>query len=231
MQWLLQTVLYAVGLPLEFLVVAAMLRSRAWRSFPFVFAYSVALFLASVVEVPAYVAHFTGTRSSHSRAFYYWINEAVLQVLIFAAVISLVYYATVALRNRTAIRRSLIAAAVLFAPLSLALHYNPEAVTGQWMTLVSRDLNLCTAILDLALWMILLAFRPGEQRLLLISGGLGVQFAGEAIGHSLRQLSRTTVLAGSLVVVLANLACLYVWWQTFRSAEAGSPALETDKVT
>jgi len=231
MQWLLQSVLYAVGLPLEFLVVAAMVRSRAWRSFPFVFAYSVALFLASVVEVPAYVAHFTGAHSSHSRAFWYWLDEAVLQVLIFAAVISLVYYATAALRNRTTIRRSLIAAAVLFAPLSLALHYDPEAVTGQWMTLVSRDLNLCTAILDLALWMILLAFRPGDHRLLLISGGLGVQFAGEAIGHSLRQLSRTTVLAGSLVVVLANLACLYVWWQTFRSAEAGSAALETDKAT
>jgi hypothetical protein len=207
-------------------VIAAMLRSRAWRTFPFVFAYAVVLFAASAVEVPAYVAHFAGVRRARTRAFYYWINEGVLQVLIFVAVISLVYHATAALQNRTAIRRALVAGAVLFAPLSIALHYDSSAVTGQWMTLVSRDLNLCTALLDLALWMILLAFRPGDQRLLLLSGGLGVQFAGEAIGHSLRQLSRVTVLLGSVFVVVANLACLYVWWHTFRTPEAVSPALE-----
>jgi|SRR5215470_15206404 hypothetical protein len=227
MQLILQAFLYAVGLPLELLVIAAILKSRAWRTFPFIFAYAVALFITSVVEIPAYIAYFAGIHHRRSRAFFYWINEGVLQILIFAAVISLIYHATSALRNRTTIRRALVAGAVLFAPLSLALHYDPNAVVGQWMTLVSRDLNLCTAVLDLALWMILLAFRPGDHRLLLLSGGLGVQFAGEAIGHSLRQVSRVTVLLGSVVVVLANLACLYVWWQTFRTSEASSAALQT----
>jgi len=217
MQVVLQIVLYAVGLPLELLVVVAMLRTRAWRTFPLVFAYAAALFLANLSEVPFYAAHFFRISLGRTRAGLYWLNEGVLQILIFSAVISLVYQATAALENRTLIRRALIAGAVLFAPLSLAVHYDSGQVVGKWMTLVSRDLSLCTAILDLALWVILLTFRRGDNRLLLLSGGLGIQFAGEAIGHSLRGLlPRSVVILGSIVVVLANLICLYVWWQTFR---------------
>ena len=215
----LQFLLYLIGLPLEAMVVWTITRSGAWRRFPFIFAYAVALLLASLVEVPAYFAHFAGVRRGHSRAFYYWINEGVLQMLMFAAVISLVYVATESLRKRLLIRRVLVAGAVLFSPVSLGLHYRAGVPVSEWMTLLSRDFNLCTAVLDLALWMILLAFRSRDHRLLLLSGGLGIQFSGEAIGHSLRQLSRATVLLGSVCVVVANLVCLYVWWQAFRAPE------------
>jgi hypothetical protein len=218
MQRALQLLLYGIGLPLEVLVLWAMVRSRAYRKFPLVFAYSSAIFVASLIEVPAYLAYFSGAPRSRTRAFYYWINEGILQALIFAAVISLVYMATAALENRTAIRRGIVAGAVLFGAGSIAIHYDPTAVTGEWMTLVSRDLNFCSAGLDLALWMLLLTFRRADHRLLLLSGGLGIQFTGEAIGHSLRQvLPRSLVLVGSTVVVLANLICMYVWWQTFRA--------------
>jgi hypothetical protein len=50
----------------------------------------------------------------------------------------------------------------------------------------------------------------------MISGGLGIQAAGMAIGHSLRQISRHTLVAGNIVVVLSHLFCLFVWWQAFR---------------
>ena len=128
----LQLVLYLIGLPLEVMVIAAMARSRAWRTFPLVFAYAVALLAASLVEVPVYATFFIrGARRGHTRAFFYWLNEAVLQVLMFAAVISLIYLATEALENRTLIRRVLVAGAVLFAPLSLAIHYDPGVAFRQ----------------------------------------------------------------------------------------------------
>jgi hypothetical protein len=230
MQRVLQLLLYCIGIPLEVLVIYAMVKSRAYRGFPFVFAYATAVFVSSIVEVPAYVAHFMGAPRSRTRAFYYWINEGVLQLLIFVAVISLVYTATASLHNRTTIRRAIVVGAVLFSAGSIAFHYDPQSVTGTWMTLVSRDLNFCTAVLDLALWMMLLAFRRADHRLLLLSGGLGIQFTGEAIGHSLRHvLPRSIVLVGSTVVVLANLTCLYVWWQAFRVKQTTGP--ETGKLT
>ena len=52
------------------------------------------------------------------------------------------------------------------------------------MTPWTRDLNFCSAILDLALWALLIAAREKDHRLLLLSGGLGIQFTGEAIGES-----------------------------------------------
>jgi hypothetical protein len=230
MQRVLQLVLYGIGIPLEVMVLWAMVRSRSYRAFPLVFAYAAGVFLSSAVEIPAYVAHFAGAPRHRTRAFYYWLNEGVLQVLIFAAVISLVYTATAALEKRTTIRRAIIAGAVLFGAGSLAAHYDAEAITGTWMTLVSRDLNFCTAILDLALWTLLVASRKGDRRLLLLSGGLGIQFTGEAIGHSLREvLPRSLVLVGSTVVVLASLMCLYVWWQTFRVTQKSVTGLETLK--
>jgi hypothetical protein len=232
MQHVLQLVLWGIGIPLEILVIRAMVRSRVYGVLPLVFAYSVAVFGSSVVELAIYIAYRAGMLRSRTRAFYYWVNEGILQFLVFAAVISLVYTATASLERRTAIRRVIVSAAVLFGAGSVAVHYDPSVVTGTWMTLVSRDLNFCTAVLDLALWMVLVASAKADRRLLLLSGGLGIQFTGEAIGHSLRQvLPRTLVLVGSTVVVLASLMCLYVWWQVFRQtgkAGAAVGALETE---
>ena len=50
----------------------------------------------------------------------------------------------------------------------------------------------------------------------MVSGGMGIQMAGKAIGHSLRQLSRSAMMPGDLVIVLSHLLCLYIWWQAFR---------------
>jgi hypothetical protein len=90
------------------------------------------------------------------------------------------------------------------------------------MTPWTRDLNFCSAILDLALWALLIAAREKDQCLLLLSGGLGIKFTGEAVGTSIRQLalrtrSRTLSLSGGVLMLLANLIFLYIWWQAFRT--------------
>ncbi|MGO9256149.1 MAG: hypothetical protein ACLQU1_07600 [Bryobacteraceae bacterium] len=42
-------------------------------------------------------------------------------------------------------------------------------------------------------------------------------FSGEAIGESLRNLSRAAVLPGDILMIFTNLVFLYIWWQTLRA--------------
>jgi hypothetical protein len=60
------------------------------------------------------------------------------------------------------------------------------------------------------------------MRLLLVSGGLGIQFTGEAIGESLRSMavqhrSRPLSFTGSLITTLVDLLSVYIIWQAFRN--------------
>jgi hypothetical protein len=217
----LQYVAYGIGIPLQLMVIAAMLHG-AYKRFPFLFAYVVAVFLATASEVPAYIAYFAGAK--RARFGVYWINEGILTVLAFCVVIGLLYEATATASNRGLIRRILVSGAVIFPALSLALHYNASGKVGEWMTLVSRDLNFCAAILDLTLWFLLIGFRRKDHTLLVLSGALGIQFTGEAVGQSLRQLSRATVWPGNFIIVISSLVCFYAWWQTFRRAPELKPA-------
>jgi len=217
-----------IGVPLELMIIAAMLRG-SYRKFPLVFAYSILNFLATVVEVPATVAFYRGIVGAEKAfASYWWNNEAVFQVLNYLVVMSLIYQATAELRSRRILRLSLFAGALLFAGVTFLIHYNPGAVMGLWMTPWTRDLNFCSAVLDLALWALLIGRREKDRRVLLLSGGMGVQFTGEALGQSLRQLAekdRSRVLArsGSVIMLLSNLALLYVWWRAFRPARQANP--------
>jgi len=138
-------------------------------------------------------------------------------------VMSLIYQATAELRSRRILRLSLFAGAILFAGVAFFVHYNPNILTGLWMTSWTRDLNFCSAILDLALWALLIGRKEKDQRVLLLSGGMGVMFSGEAIGESLRQLAQRDrssglALSGGLIMMLSNLVFLFVWWQAFRPA-------------
>jgi len=221
---------WLVGIPLEFLVVAALIRGP-YRQFPLVFLFAATNLVTTLVEIPPYVQYFvSGDASVWSHAArIYWVNECILQVLIFAVVISLIDQATSAGRRRHVMRAGLIAGALLFAGASLLIHYHPLVKYGYWMTPWTRDLNVCTTVLDLALWAMLIASRQGDRRLLLISGALGMQFTGEAIGAAVRNLSvpkmvEALSITGSVVTMLVDMACLYVWWQAFRPARDGAPS-------
>jgi hypothetical protein len=210
-------------LPLNLLIIAALLRG-GYRRYPFVFAYTAVEFLAAAAEIPAYWAVYThGPKAEGLQVFVYWMDEAIAQVLIFAVVMSLIYKATTGLRTRRALRTGLIAGAVLFTAISFLIHYIPRVQVGLWMTPWTRDLNFCAALLDLALWALLIASRQKDQRLLLLSGALGIQFTGEAIGEAVRQLailnrSHPIALLGSTLVVGADILRSYIWWRVFQKA-------------
>src|ERR1039457_1906874 len=183
---------WLVGVPLEFLLVAALLRG-AYRRFPFVFAYASALLVTTLVEIPAKVnavMHPADAPVLKHFAHIYWINAVILQALILAVVISLIDQAATQVRSRRLVRTGLIVGALLFAGISFLLHYRTTMrFFGLWMTPWTRDLNFGSAILDLGLWTMLISSRGGDRRLLLISGALGMQFAGEAIGEAVQSLS------------------------------------------
>lgn len=224
---------YLIWLPLELLAIAGMLRS-GYRLYLFVFVYVIADFLTTVVEMPVDLSYYAGNKSTgaeNSLVNFYWIDEAIMQVLVYAAVISLIYYATAKLRSRRILRISLIGFAVLFAGVSFLILFDPSnAKFGEWMTPWNSNLKFCSAILDLALWALLIASREKDHRLLMLSGALGIQFTGGAIGQALRNLAqphhtRWILYTGDAAVVLFNLAFPYIVWQAFRVARPKIPTL------
>jgi hypothetical protein len=218
----LQICSYLVWLPLEVLTMSAMLRAGVSR-YPFIFAYLVASFLTTLIEIAPSLAFYTsGRRDKSSIIFWYWFDEGIREVLIFAVVISLIYGASARVRPRRLLRLGLTLGGLLFIGTSFLIHYGPKLPVGVWMTLWTRDLKFCAAILDLALWALLLGSRVKDNRLLLLTGAMGIMFTGEAIGESIRSMairnqSHLAGSAGSLLILLADLAFLYIWWQAFRN--------------
>jgi hypothetical protein len=214
---------YLIGIPLELLAIAALVRG-GYRRFPLILVYVVALFLITVVELPtslAYYADPTNRELIRRMIGGYYRNEGILQVAIFAVVISLIDAATVRLRPRRIVRLGLVAAAALFAGISFRVHYRPDVAIGLWMTPWTRDLKFCSAVLDVALWTLLIGSREKDQRLFILSGGLGIMFAGGSIGGSIRNLatpeqSHALAVIGGLIVNLSDFVWLYILWQTFR---------------
>ena len=209
-----------IGISLQILVIAALLRG-AYREFKILFVYIVALFLTTVVEAAAF---FNPQIWSHTSR-YYWIADSIRQGLIYCVVIALTYRVMENSRSRSAIQRALVGGAILFTVLSLYFTRDPRF--GFWMARVGRNLGFCAVILNLVLWAVLIKYRQANRLLLLISGGLGIQMAGKAIGHSLRQFSQEVhsliQIAGDLIIVLSHIACLYIWWQAFRTFDRREP--------
>jgi len=213
---------------LELLIISALIRGP-YRRYPFVLAYSIVLFLTTVIEVSAFHIGNKGILSGHTWARYYWYDEGIRQILIFAVVISLIYQASSGPGSRPRLAILLTLGSLLFAGISFFIHYDPHAVVGQWMTRWVRDLDLGAAVLDLGLWMMLLATRRTEGQLLLLSGGLGIQFTGEALGQSLRNLFPWELSPGDVVSLFTSLAGLWIWWHALRAAPPVAEAAPSGK--
>jgi hypothetical protein len=206
------------------MVIATLLRGQ-YRRYPFILAFVVGEFLAVSSEIPAYWAVYRGVKHATGQRTWLWsLNEVLLQALLYAIVISLIYQAAVKLKSRRVVSSAIVLGAIAFAAGSFLVHSHASEATvsiGAWLTPWTRDLNFCSAFLDLGLWTMLISSREKDSGLLLISGGLGIRFTGEAIGESIRQLafrqrSSTLSLTGSVVISVVDLLCLYVWWRALR---------------
>jgi hypothetical protein len=87
------------------------------------------------------------------------------------------------------------------------------------LPLVSRDLNFTASIMTLILWSGLVFSSARDKRLLLVAAGIGMKFAGEAIGTSLLTMHRYLYYPGALMATGSHLLLLYIWWQAFRQTQ------------
>ena len=216
MQHVLQVCAYLVGVPLDLMVVAVLLRGE-YRRYPFIFLYAVVDLLTTILEIQPSMAYGSGNaEAKHRWVQMFWFNERIMQVVVFLLVISLVYSATKHLRPRRTLLTGMICSTLLVVAISLWAHHDLSHHIGRYMTRLTRDLNFCAAILDLGLWALLIGSRKKDYKLLLVTGALGIQFAGGAIGQSLRDMSPGIVAAASDLAMVTSLARVYIWWRAFR---------------
>jgi hypothetical protein len=194
---------------LQVLVLRELLRGL-YKRLPVMMAYVLAIFFANVVGFAALAGAGKWTRDTVK---YYWTFEVLHQGLIFAMVITFIYQAWGQRSDRRSVRLVLVAVSLGWAAFSLAVHQGVSL--SRWMTTFSRDMGFGAIVLNLILWREL--FRQRSRLLLSISAGLGVQMAGDAIGHAFRQLSPATVHLGNFVLLGAHLLCFVTWWRALRT--------------
>jgi hypothetical protein len=218
----LQWLTFAVSLALQVLVIWS-LRRGAYRDYPFVLAYCAVSILTTVAD--ALVISEILKLSPAALRVNYYRNAALRQVLLFTVVVSLIDRAMKSKPYRERVRVLLTVAAGLAVGLSLYIHSGAYKFS-LWMTQVTRDLSFGSVALTLLLWSTLIASKKKDDQLLMITGGLGLQFTGEAIGQSLRQLSQhrpTILLLANILLSVSHLMRLYVWREAFRGKAAIPP--------
>ncbi len=218
------TALGLCGMALQAMVVFAMSRGP-WRRYPGIFLYLIVLFLTAVADSAAYLD--PEIWSAWYRPIYFY-NNLARQVTGLAAVISLYFTATAKHPRRVALRTRIVAGTAAVIALSFFLASPTPSGVTLYLTRVCRNLSFANAVLNLVLWFALIRERSRDPRLFIVSGGLGLNMAGEAIGQSLLSMSRSTVVAGNLIAVSSHLLCLVIWWKTFRRGESpvGVPGKE-----
>src|SRR4051812_17033409 len=182
---ILRWLLFGVSLALQAVVLNSLRRRGEYKNYSFVFAYSLVLFFTTVWD---------GLIFSHALSFpkgladlYFYRNEAVRQFMLFGVVIALTNRSLTTYRHRDQGRFLLTLVVLTSVCVSLYIHSASAGRFILWMTQVARDLSFAAVVLTLLLWLILISSRKKEYQLLMVIGGLGLQFTGEAIGQSLRQ--------------------------------------------
>lgn len=225
--FIIQLVSWSVGLPLTILVIAAMVRGP-YRQFPVLFLYVVIGFASTVAGMPLYVSYYLHPDHAMYVRMAQWSfwNDLLLEPLAYAVVINLIYASAAHVRSRRVVLMGTLGGATLIAGISFLIHFKPGLEHGVWLALWTRDLNFFSEILALGLWGLLLSTRGRDPKLLLVTGGLGIQFTGEAIGDSLRSIaaqrrSHNLAFTGSFITALADLTALYIFWHAFKKGRNG----------
>ena len=196
-------------------MLAALVRG-SWRQYWAVFLYMACLTVTSVAEIAVLIEY--GLKSTQY-AYCYWCGELLRQTTLYVTIVSLLLQAIPASRVRATMLRLLVTVAVIFWVGSLWVYQQPSF--SPWMARVVRNLAFCSSIVNLGLWFALIASEKRHSQLLMITGGLGLQMTGEAIGLSLRHVSggKATML-GNFLATFTHWLCLYIWWRAFQPQTA-----------
>lgn len=184
------------------------------RKYFVLFAYLLVLLLTWVVDATLYYGQGAIGFSEEAKRLYY-INDLCRQAMVYVLVISLILRAVKGSERFRWVGRWLVLGAALLAGLFLWLHHDPQRI-ATWMTNVIRNLSLIAMLMNLLLWILLVQRRTSDRTLLMVTTGLGLQMAGEAMGQSLRLIDPGTEQFGNIILMFAHIACLTVWYMAFR---------------
>jgi len=208
--------------PLMILVLTAVLRAGV-RRHPVIFAYLTVSFLVNAVQMPIAYAYQRGIGTvgvwyQHLNA----IGQGTTYLLLLCVVLTFLYKLTAPVPTRRLLRTVTTVGGALFVVVSFLVHSRAALPLGMWLSYWIRNVYFGAAVLDLIAWGLLVASRDRDVRLLLLTGGLGIMFAGEAVAAAMRSIaipirSINLLYSGHILGVLTNAAFLYIWWQTFRS--------------
>lgn len=207
-----------VGVALQILVLLA-LSKGPYRSYPIVFAYSLVAFLTTLINYYGYHQYAASRMSGRAYARIYWVDDIAVKLLIFFLVLSLIYKASERNPKRASLVRMLALGAGIVVVVSY--FYGAEALnSGRRFTQAGRNLSFYAALANMVLWAALVRIRNKDRQLYLVTAGLGLQLAAEAIGYSLSlfipQSASGLLNLPNLIVAAGSLLCLTIWWQTFR---------------
>jgi hypothetical protein len=201
----LQWIAFAIGLILQVLLIRTLLRGSI-RQYPILLLLIVTEFLSSVISAAANL----DLRWTTQTARYFWISEIIQFALIYLCLVQILYQ-TLEGRSERSRLVYVVMGGVLFAGLSTVQAYDVRPQL--WMTQLMRNLSFGSMLTAALVWSLSVR-RPNRQRLLIVAG-LGAQLAGTAVGHSLRQLSRSTVTAGNLILLGCYLLFLFTLLRAF----------------
>jgi len=208
---LVWTALAVGGVILLGVLLAVMLRSNAWRRYPFLLLYLFAAFVSQSLNLVLYAR--LGT--VHSPVYFntYYTGDMVLHGLILTMVLFLIREALVGSRAPDTSAMAIVVCGVAFVSATLYLLYSGA---GSFYPL-SRNLSFVEEVLNFVLWTVLIKNRSRDVVLLLVSAGLGIQVTGEVIGRTVRMYATAPLIAWlpSALVMICQLFALYVWYRAF----------------
>jgi len=188
-----------------------MLRSSAWRRYPFLLLYLFAALVSQSLNLVLYAR--LGTVHSPVYINTYYTGDMVLHSLILTMVLFLIREALVGNRAPDASAVAILVCGVAFVTATLYLLYTGA---GSFYPL-SRNLSFVEEVLNFVLWTVLIRNRSRDVVLLLVSAGLGIQVTGEVIGRSVRMYVTSPSIdwLPNALVMICQLFALYVWYRAF----------------
>lgn len=220
-------VLEVAGVLLQALLVLVFLPS-SFRKYPLLFFYCATQLITTLLEVV--VSHSGGRETGRQSSLFirmYWIDEIVLDSLLFLLVTALIYKALAGKPGREKVGRILIGIIGVTAALPFILYYKRGLFTTAWFNPTAQLITFGAAIMSFVLWGALIANKRRERQLLLVIAGLGLAVTGAAVGFGLRIFTSQ----GGLPRELANLfkdatyvTSMLIWCWAFRPGARKTPA-------
>jgi len=218
--------LEVIDVTLQFVLIFLLIRGP-FRKYLVFSIYAIASLAASIVEV--FVMHQAHPSAALFRKIY-WSDEVLTDLLLFLTVISLIYLAVESNPLRAKTGRLLAGIVVIVLILPFILFHAPfltdpkqwTPAWGKWFNSTSQILNFGAAIMNLGLWTALLSSKRRDGQLTMVSIGLGVAVAGQAIGFGVRHFIPDTSglrQIPDLFMSLTHAFSVFLWcWAFWRSA-------------